>query len=196
MLISNLAVDQRFANGTQGRLLHWHPGATENKRRALPAYCPDLLARFCKESSLNKAEMLPDVDHMDIGARQENLAVRGEPIMLQLCVVPAYALTIHKTQALSIKHLVIGCLEGVFAMGQVYVLVSRCTDPLNSPLVVLPPKDFWEAVAQSWLAAGFNVDDCWRRACSVTNEWVYDATAPAPLKGASNNGSAASTPSL
>ena len=80
--------------GTQGRLLHWHPGATEHKRRALPAYCPDLLARFCKESSLNKAEMLPDVDHMDIGARQENLAVRGEPIMLQLCVAPAYVLTL------------------------------------------------------------------------------------------------------
>ena len=42
--------------------------------------------------------MLPDVDHMDVGARQENLAVRGEPILLQLCVVPAYALTIHKVQ--------------------------------------------------------------------------------------------------
>ena len=69
MLISNLAVDQvsfwlsdpslfhireeppalqRFANGTQGRLLQWHPAANESKRRALPAYCPDLLARFCK----------------------------------------------------------------------------------------------------------------------------------------------------
>ena len=82
-----------------------------------------------EETSLSKAEMMPDMDHMDIGARQENLAVRGEPIMLQLCVVPAYALTIHKTQALSIKHLVIGCLEGVFAMGQVYVLISRVTDP-------------------------------------------------------------------
>ena len=111
-------VRQRFANGTQGRLLQWHPGATESTRKALPAYCPDLLARFCKETSLAKQEMLPDVglrfcsviltsphipakeitrlDHMDIGARQENLAVRGEPIMLQLCVVPAYALTIHK----------------------------------------------------------------------------------------------------
>ena len=42
--------------------------------------------------------MLPDVDHMDVGARQENLAVRGEPILLQLCVAPAYALTIHKVQ--------------------------------------------------------------------------------------------------
>lgn len=60
MLISNLAVDQvsvcvspllefvgaykfapqRFANGTQGRMLQWHPGSTESKRRALPAYCP------------------------------------------------------------------------------------------------------------------------------------------------------------
>ena len=43
-----------------------------------------------QETSLSKGEMMPDIDHMDIGARQENLAVRGEPIMLQLCVVPAY----------------------------------------------------------------------------------------------------------
>ena len=42
--------------------------------------------------------MLPEIDMMDVGARQENLAVKGEPIMLQLCVVPAYALTVHKTQ--------------------------------------------------------------------------------------------------
>ena len=60
-LTSNLAVDQRFANGTQGRLLQWHPGACESKRKALPAYCPDLLARFCKETSLSKSEMLPDI---------------------------------------------------------------------------------------------------------------------------------------
>ena len=61
MISSNLAVDQRFANGTQGRLLVWHPGATESKRKAVPAYCPDLLARFCKETSLQKQEMLPDI---------------------------------------------------------------------------------------------------------------------------------------
>ena len=64
-----------------------------------------------KETSLNKQEMLPDLDHMDVGARQETLPLRGEPVMYQMCLVPAYALTIHKTQALSIKHLVIGCLE-------------------------------------------------------------------------------------
>ena len=79
--------------------MNWHPGATESKRRALPAYCPDLLARFCKEASLKKQQMLPDIDMIDITARQENLNVKGEPIMFQLCVVPAYSLTIHKTQA-------------------------------------------------------------------------------------------------
>jgi len=130
---------------------------------------------------LGKQQMLPDIDHMDIGARQETLAVRGEPIMLQLCVIPAYALTIHKTQALSIKHLVVGCLEGVFAMGQVYVLISRVTDPRNFLLCGLPPKDLWEDVSQAWLRAGLNIDDCWKRACSVTNEWTYDPGA-GPLK--------------
>ena len=42
--------------------------------------------------------MLPDVDHIDVQPRQENLHIRGQPVMLQLCVVPSYALTIHKTQ--------------------------------------------------------------------------------------------------
>ena len=66
-------------------------------RKQAPCYSclqPNLLARFCKEYSLAKREMLPEIDMMDVGARQENLAVKGEPIMLQLCVVPAYALTV------------------------------------------------------------------------------------------------------
>ena len=178
MLIANLAVDQRFANGTTGRVLQWHPGSTENKRRAIPAYNPDLLARFCKESALSAAHMLPEMHFMDVGARQENLAVRGEPIMLQLPLAPAYSLTVHKTQALSIKHLVLGCLEGVFAMGQVYVLVSRCTDPQNFLLVGLPPKDLLEDLAATLIKRGIDVDKYFRGACSVTREWVYDKEKP------------------
>ena len=58
-----------------------------------------------------KAELFPDIDTLDVVARQEALKTRGEPQMLQLPLVPAYALTIHKTQALSIKHRVNGCLE-------------------------------------------------------------------------------------
>jgi len=79
-----------------------------------------------------------DVDHVDVQARQETLTkCQGQPVLVQLPLVPSYALTVHKTQALSIKHAVRGCLEGVFAMGQIYVMFSRVTDPQNLELVGL-----------------------------------------------------------
>ncbi len=113
MLVSNLAVEQRFANGTQGRLMYWNPPSSE-KGKALYSSHPELLARFVKESALQKREMFPDIDHIDVTARQETLAsFQGQPALLQLPIVPSYALTVHKTQALSIKHIVRGCLEGV-----------------------------------------------------------------------------------
>ena len=58
---------------------------------------PELVVRFAKESALQKREMLADVDHMDVTARQETLTrVPGQPAMLQLPIVPGYALTVHK----------------------------------------------------------------------------------------------------
>ena len=116
-----------MANGTQGRVMMFHPKATNDKRTALSAGNSGLMARFLKETSLRKDELFPDVDHIDVEPRAEGLKARGEPVMLQLSLVPAYALTIHKTQALSIKHVVCGCLEGIFAWGQLYVLISRAT---------------------------------------------------------------------
>ena len=59
MLVANIAVDQRFANGTQGRVLHWSPDAVAKASKAVPAYSPEVLVRFCKESSTTKAEMTP-----------------------------------------------------------------------------------------------------------------------------------------
>ena len=116
MLVSNLAVEQRFANGTQGRLMHWNPPSTE-KGKAIYSSRPELLARFAKESALHKPEMFPDIDHIDVTARQETLAsVPGQPSLLQLPIVPAYALTVHKTQALSFKDVVRGCLEGAMRL--------------------------------------------------------------------------------
>ena len=58
MLVANIAVDQRFANGTQGRVLHWSPHAAAKTSKAVPAYSPEILVRFCKESSTTKAEMM------------------------------------------------------------------------------------------------------------------------------------------
>ena len=93
MLTSNLAVDCRFANGTQGRVMMWHPEAPNEKKKQLPASFHNLHVRFVKENSLNKQELFPDVDQMDIHARQENLPCRGDPVLLQIPLVPAYART-------------------------------------------------------------------------------------------------------
>ncbi len=123
MLVSNLAIPQRFANGMQGRVLHWYPASVLTKK-ALPSSHPELLVRFAKESALKKSEMYPDMDHMDVTARQETLVnVIGQPVVLQAPIVPSYALTVHKVQALSISHIVRGCLEGVFAQGQVMCIL-------------------------------------------------------------------------
>ena len=153
----------------------------------------------------SRASLLPEVDYIDIQVRPESLACAGEPVMLQMPTVPAYALTTHKTQALTIEGIVRGCLEGValltythppacraqrfpplhsfslnvklnsqvFAIGQVYVLISRVTDPQNLQFVGLPPADMLDAVEAAWVAAGFDKDKCWQRACSVSNEWIY-----------------------
>ena len=96
MLVSNLSVEDRFANGTQGRVLHWYPPSAP-RGKALSASHPELVVRFAKESALQKGEMFADVDHMDVTARQETLTrVPGRPAMLQLPIVPGYALTVHK----------------------------------------------------------------------------------------------------
>ena len=180
MLISNLAVDQRFANGTQGRLLYWSPGQVESKR-ALSSTHIGLMARFVKESSMKaRAELLPDIDFMDVQARAENLACSGEPLLIQMPLVPCYAITVHKSQSLSIKHLLRGSVEGIFAVGHLYVLISRATDPQNVQLVGLPPMDMLDDVEAAWARAGLDVHECWRRAISVTNEWVY-TPGPGPV---------------
>ena len=75
---------------------------------------------------------------------------------------------------MSIKHLVLGCLEGVFALGQVYVLVSRVTDPKNFSLVGIPPRDLVDDLAQALLRAGIDVDSFFEKACQVSGEWKYD----------------------
>ena len=85
-------------------------------------------AFFLEEAyQTNKPSYLPNVDFLDIVPRRESVpAARGQPLMLQLQVQPAYNLTNHKVQALTIRHQVDGCLEGVFAHGQVHVEIMCC----------------------------------------------------------------------
>ena len=76
-------------------------------------------------------------------------------------------------QALTIKNKVHGCLEGVFALGQVYVLISRVTDPDHLELVGIPPADMLDEVAQKWQEANLDVNTCFEAAAQVTGEWTY-----------------------
>ena len=51
----------------------------------LHASSPDLSCRFVKEGSMDKSELLADIDHVDVTARAESLnTVPGQPVMLQL----------------------------------------------------------------------------------------------------------------
>jgi hypothetical protein len=178
MLVANVDVPHGFANGATGRLGHWGPESANFGQRPKPvrANVPGVQARFYVEASMQskKAHFLPEVDFLDIGPRKETVTTaRGKPSMLQLPLQPAYALTIHKVQALTIYHVVHGCLEGVFAHGQIYVLSSRVTDPRNFHAVGLPPKDLLEEVARAWRDAGLDVEACFEKAASVTGEWEY-----------------------
>ena len=178
MLVANIDVPHNFANGTSGRIVHWGPDVEEadGSRRVVLANVPGVQARFYTEEAWasGKKHFLPEIDFIDLEPRRETVATaRGKPTMLQLTLQPAYALTIHKVQSLTIRITVQGCLEGVFALGQVYVLSSRVTDPAHFQLVGVPPEDLLEEVAQAWREAGLDVDACFAKAAEVTNEWTY-----------------------
>ena len=94
--------DRRQANGTQGRLISWSPDKLQEEKTVLLASHPDLTARFVKEASVNKHELVADADFIDVSVRQENLTtVPSCPVMVQMPLQPCYGLTIHKVQALS-----------------------------------------------------------------------------------------------
>ena len=65
MMVSNIDVEAKFANGTQGRLLCWAPEKAET-RKAIQASHPEIFVRFVKENSLKKRELLADVDRRPI----------------------------------------------------------------------------------------------------------------------------------
>ena len=184
MLVANIDVPNAFANGALGRAVHWGPDVAAvgllSRIKTFLANVPGIQLRFYHEATLQmeKAHFLPLVDFIDLDPRKETVpTARGKPSMLQLQVQPAYALTIHKVQSMTIRHQVNGCLEGVFAHGQIYVLVSRVTEPEHYRTIGIPPWDLLEVVARAWRDAGVNVDRAFHAAASVTDEWIYTSAA-------------------
>ena len=173
MLLANVDVAHGFANGKLGRLMSWQPGSFPRGRKCFVHY-PNLAARFVKESSKHKPELISQVDIVEVQPLPENLKGRDiKSVLVQLALIPAYALCIHKVQALTLPHDVRACWEGFFAHGSAYVSASRCTDPANFQLVGLPPKDLLDDVAARWLSLGLDVNDCMQAAVSVSGEWRY-----------------------
>ena len=66
-------------------------------------------------------------------------------------------------------------------MGQLYVVISRVTDPGNFNLIGVPPRDLLEDVAYALLGERLDVDEYFKTMCAVTNEWQYDSL-PARLR--------------
>ena len=62
-----------------------------HQKRTVSAACHDLSCRFAKEASSTKAEMLADIDFLDVTVRQEMMHnVPGQLVQIQLGVVPCY----------------------------------------------------------------------------------------------------------
>ena len=114
---------------------------------------------------------MPGADWVDVTARMESAP--HEATMVQLPVGPAYALVLHKVQSLTMPGQVLGGLEGIFAHGQAYVLISRVTDPANFHLIGLPPADMLDEVAKAWAENGLDVDSCFAVASSCKHMGIF-----------------------
>ena len=105
MLVANLDVQNRFANGTRGRITSWSPDIDDSMADTVAANHPELVVRFFHEDAIRsqKKDFLSGVDFIDVTARNETVEkAKGKPNMLQLQVQPSYGLTIHKIQALTL----------------------------------------------------------------------------------------------
>ena len=125
-----------------------------------------------------KRVKLPGIDFIDVTPRQE--AAPHQATQPQVPIGPGYAQSMHKMQSQTVPppNRVQGCLEGVFAHGQFYVLTSRVTDPAYLNLIGLPPEDLLDEVAAAWEASGLDVESCLRQAAKVTGEWEYSPAPP------------------
>ena len=72
---------------------------------------------------------------------EDNIEQRVRASFLQFPFKLAYALTIHKSQGMSIDSLVCD-LNHIFANGQLYVALSRATDPKNLRLIYNGGRNF------------------------------------------------------
>lgn len=124
MLTQNVDIPNGFANGTQGSITRWYPQSVGTRKRSMytvPVDVPGgIYATFVKNKSLvgGKQIWFPGVDTMELKPLPEYLPGQWRDYVLeQFPCIPAWALTIHKCQSLTMDGLVKLLLGGIFAHG-------------------------------------------------------------------------------
>ena len=87
MLVANLDVPNRFANGTRGRISSWSPDVEDPTLNVVSSNHPELAVRFFHEDAIQsgKQDFLSGVDFIDVTARNETVEkAKGKPKPIEL----------------------------------------------------------------------------------------------------------------
>ena len=158
MVLYNHAVEAGWANGTRARLLEsssWSgsaqglASAPGNRREAQqlqlsPASATDFNVYVVKDddATILKATRFEKFDVQCIPARADESSSRSHA-WLQVQMKPAYALTGHKAQGLTMWLTYIGLLRS-FGYGLPYTMATRTPHRQNILFVGVPPKDVFQ----------------------------------------------------
>jgi hypothetical protein len=134
VMITRNAPDGAFVNGTRGFLRDYIPDKHDGKHDQLVIGVPTrggkeepvFLGRwtFSRDRKQDPAAMVT-LEDPETGKKK---STHRWPVILQFPVIPASAITVHKSQGLSMDKAVLS-LIGSFAPGQVYVGLSRLRSP-------------------------------------------------------------------
>ena len=119
MLLKNLSVEEGLVNGARGVVTGFGSSVSSNIGRYQPPEVNFLVNVNGKQSSLTR---VIELDCWDLKQGERVLARREQlPLML------AWAISIHKSQGMTIAYLNVS-FQGMFEYGQAYVALSRATD--------------------------------------------------------------------
>lgn len=117
MLLRNLSPEDGLSNGTRLKIVSLRPNA--------------IVAEILSECNRGAVVFIPK---LELESGRSNLAITMK--RLQFPVIPAYAMTINKSQGQTLDKVGIYLNDVVFAHGQLYVALSRCRNKQNIKIFV------------------------------------------------------------
>ena len=140
MLICNVDVHDGLANGVVGEITFISPHQTIYDH---PQTIFVLFDHPAVGANRRKAEPPPsNIDSMCVAIHPHEEYINTSEMRCQYPLKLAWACTIHKTQGMTMKDVVVN-LEGIFKEGMAYVALSRCTSLKGLRLVNYKPTDIF-----------------------------------------------------